>query len=168
MTQSPITTTLCFILSPRDGILLGRKITGHGKGKWNGFGGKCDPGESVEDAMVREVREESGIQIRSYHKKAVIHFTYPRDPVYDQSMHVYISQEWEGKSIKTAEMLPRWFAHEDIPYDTMWPDDRIWLPYVLKGRSLHASFTLSDQDTLSGYTIEVHEDPEHYSSHPDK
>ena len=42
-------------------LLLGRKKRGFGEGKWNGFGGKLEPGETVEEAAVRELQEESGV-----------------------------------------------------------------------------------------------------------
>ena len=54
--------TLCLLIS--DGqVLLGMKKKSFGAGKWNGFGGKVEEGETVEAAAIREMEEESGILI---------------------------------------------------------------------------------------------------------
>ena len=39
------------------------KKRGFGKGKWNGFGGKVEEGECIEDSAVRELEEECGLQV---------------------------------------------------------------------------------------------------------
>jgi len=44
-------------------ILLGRKKRGFGAGKANGFGGKVEVGETIKEAAVREMQEESGVTI---------------------------------------------------------------------------------------------------------
>lgn len=41
-------------------VLLGYKKRGFGEGKWNGFGGKLEPGETVAEAALREMKEVSG------------------------------------------------------------------------------------------------------------
>ena len=55
-------TTLVFpvIGQPVQKMLLGMKKVRFGRGKYNGFGGKADEGESMRAAAVRELREESG------------------------------------------------------------------------------------------------------------
>ncbi|HPQ82811.1 MAG TPA: NUDIX domain-containing protein, partial [Candidatus Saccharimonas sp.] len=59
VSQTALQTTLVFL--QKDGqILLGKKQRGHGKGKWNGAGGKCKPHEWPEAAARREAREELG------------------------------------------------------------------------------------------------------------
>ena len=56
--------TLCIIHEhPR--VLLGMKKRGFGQGKWNGFGGKVNDGESIEEAAVRELEEEAGIRVQA-------------------------------------------------------------------------------------------------------
>lgn len=56
--------TLCMVM--KDGkLLLGMKKRGFGMGRWNGFGGKVEAGESIEEAAKREVFEESGLVARS-------------------------------------------------------------------------------------------------------
>ena len=44
-------------------VLLGMKKRGFGAGKWNGFGGKLEAGETVVEAAAREVREECGYDV---------------------------------------------------------------------------------------------------------
>ncbi len=44
-------------------ILLGMKKRGFGEGKWNGFGGKLEPGERMIQCAQRELEEESGLQV---------------------------------------------------------------------------------------------------------
>ncbi len=57
--------TLCYVRSGGKTLMLHRikKPNDMHAGKWNGLGGKFEPGESPEDCVVREVREESGLSI---------------------------------------------------------------------------------------------------------
>src|SRR4051812_15618106 len=54
--------TLCIIHQPPR-VLLGMKKIGFGAGHWNGFGGKVEVGETIEQAARREVLEEAGIVV---------------------------------------------------------------------------------------------------------
>ena len=52
---------LTLVFLREDGrVLLGMKKRGFGAGKWNGFGGKVETGETITEAAVREVKEECG------------------------------------------------------------------------------------------------------------
>ena len=57
---SPKVMTLLMVVQGQR-VLLGEKKRGFGEGFWNGFGGKVDAGESVDEAALRELREEAGI-----------------------------------------------------------------------------------------------------------
>ena len=48
--------------SPYTRLLLGLKKRGFGQGKWNGFGGKLDEGETPRQAAIREMKEESDVE----------------------------------------------------------------------------------------------------------
>ena len=63
--------TLCIIYQGNR-VLLGMKKKGFGKGRWNGFGGKVEEGETIEQAMKREVQEECGILLRDFDKRGVL------------------------------------------------------------------------------------------------
>ena len=55
--------------------------------------------------------------------------------------------------ISCAEMSPQWFDHKDIPFDSMWVDDRIWFPYMLAGKKFDAFFTFQGHHTVLNYNI---------------
>ncbi len=130
--------TLCFPL--RDGkILLGMKKRGFGSGWWNGFGGKVEPNETIEQAAVREVHEESGITGGNLQKHGVIEFTFAHDPKILE-VHVFKLTDFDGTPIESDEMEPRWFEISEIPYDDMWSDDKYWLPLLLEGKMFRGSF----------------------------
>ena len=70
-------TTLCFCLR-EDQVLLGMKKRGFGEGKWNGYGGKVRKNEMPRTALVREIKEESGLSIfeETLEKVGLIRFSF--------------------------------------------------------------------------------------------
>ena len=142
-----------------DEILLGMKKRGFGEGKWNGFGGKLNEGESLEDAAVREMEEEAGIIIdkNKMEKFAELNFTFPfvpKEKAVDQLVHVFVVKEWMGDPVESEEMLPKWFSKNNLPYESMWNDDAIWLPKILAGEKLKADFVFgSDNETIAEHKI---------------
>lgn len=146
--------TLCFLLRERDGgpeVLLALKKQGFGQGKWNGIGGKVDPGERVEEAARREVSEEVGVEVSSLEKVALLTFYFippGSDPAWNQEVYVFLARSWRGEPAESEEMKPQWYAYEDVPYREMWADDRLWLPRVLQGERINGVFTFSDTETI--------------------
>ncbi len=145
--------TLCFVV--RDGrILLGMKKRGFGEGRWNGFGGKLEPGESVEEGARRELREEAGIEARALRPRGRLTFEY-RHAGKTMEVRVFEVDGYDGEIAETEEMRPQWFAFADFPYDAAWPDDRLWMPHFLAGKDFTGTFTFSDYDTIIGHDLEV-------------
>jgi hypothetical protein len=50
-------------------------------------------------------------------------------------------------------MKPYWYNVSEIPYDKMWPDDKLWLPMALQGKSFMGRFDYEDDDTIIDYSI---------------
>ena len=153
-----IETTVCFLVngSPPTEILLGMKKRGFGAGKYNGLGGKVDPGETPLGAVVREVREESGLVVSpdGLRPMGAIDFHFPFHREYDHHVHVFVAGAWEGELRETDEMASSWFPIDRIPLDRMWADDAHWLPLVLAGKRLEAEFTFAeDNETISTFSI---------------
>jgi len=147
--------TICFLVN-QDRILLGMKKKGQGAGNYNGFGGKVEAGESYEDAAVREVFEESGLIVdkRALEKRAVIEFHFPYKSEWNQRVHVYFANSWQGGPRETEEMKPEWFNKSAVPYERMWESDLHWLPLLLEGRKINAFFRWKeDNKSVDGYSI---------------
>jgi mutator protein MutT len=137
-----------------DRILLAMKKRGFGEGRWNGVGGKVEPGESIEQAMAREAEEEIGVTPKAYEKVGDIEFDeYFKGERTIMHVHVFIANEWEGEPAESEEMRPQWFALKDIPYDDMWADDPYWLPQVLDGKKIQATFRLDSSDAIISHTV---------------
>ena len=149
--------SLAFLLRG-DEILLALKKRGFGAGKLNGAGGKVEPGETIEQGMIRECQEELTITPTTFHKVAYHDFILgtDTDQPWHQWAHVFIVTEWKGDPAETEEMAPDWVKLHAIPYDQMWDDDVHWLPLVLAGKLLDTTFTFdSDEHMLTKDIREV-------------
>ena len=127
--------TLAFLLT-EEKICLALKKRGFGEDKWNGYGGKIEGDETVEEATVREVYEESEVIVlkEDLKKVGIIEFLYPND--LHLVVHVFFVRRWSGEPQETEEMKPEWFRFDQIPFEYMWADDPHWLPRVLQGEKL--------------------------------
>ena len=155
-----IQATLCFIFRnhPQPQILLGYKKRGFGQGKYDGFGGKLLEGEELSVAALRELHEESGITARlpDLSSYGVITFYFPNKREWEQEVHVFLIDKWSGVPLESEEMRPAWFPISRIPYDKMWDDSHLWMPYVLSRQAIQASFTMNnDNETVKAYDIQL-------------
>lgn len=133
----------------RDGeLLLAMKKRGFGTGKWNGAGGKVEPGETPLAAAIRETEEEVGVTPLDSERMAEIDFYITTEPDFNNYAHIFIATKWQGEPHETEEMRPQWFPLDALPYDTMWGDDIAWLPDVLAGKKFRAMFTLDADDNI--------------------
>ncbi|CVK19095.1 MULTISPECIES: 8-oxo-dGTP diphosphatase [Sporomusa] len=148
-------TTLCLPVQgkPAERILLGMKKTGFGCGKYNGFGGKIEDGETPAAAAVRELAEECGLKVQESDLEDVgkLMFSFPDKPELEHDVYVYIVRNWQGEPEETTEMKPVWFDVPDIPYKEMWADDSYWLPAVLKGKKVTGSVVFSEDQEAVDY-----------------
>jgi 8-oxo-dGTP diphosphatase len=155
-----IEATLCLLVrgNPPNQILLGFKKVGFGARKYGGFGGKIEAGETVTMAAVRELEEETGIKVleRDLQRMGSLTFLFPAKPDWSQVVHVFLVTKWDGNPVESTEMIPDWFAIEDIPFQQMWQDVTHWLPRILTGERIQASFTFrEDNETIDELEIEA-------------
>jgi mutator protein MutT len=145
--------TLCVIY--RDGqILLGMKKRGFGMGLWNGFGGKVQEGETIEQAAVRELQEEAQITPQNLQARGILTFRYGNDSKVLE-VHLFSASKFEGEPVETEEMRPQWFKLDTINYTLHHPDDRYWLPLILDGKNIQGEFFFKDTDTLIKHTLKI-------------
>lgn len=131
-----------------DQILLALKKRGFGMGRLNGAGGKLEPGETAEEAMIREAEEEIGVTPTLYHKVARHDFILGGAEPWRMITHTYLCTDWNGEPTESEEMKPQWFAQSDIPYTQMWDDDIVWLPLVLAGKLLETRFEFNADEQM--------------------
>lgn len=148
------TVTLVFLRQPGH-ICLAMKKRGFGVGKWNGVGGKLEPGETIQEAAIRETHEEIGVTPTSLEHVAEIAFFFTHMPQFNQTMHVFMADTWTGEPTETEEMAPRWYPLDQIPFGQMWPDDPHWLPRVLAGERIRGSFTFNTGDVIEHFSVEL-------------
>jgi len=148
MVSVTIEATLCVII--RDGnILLQRKAAGRfGEGKWNGAGGKLGPGEDPVDGVVREVREETGLEIREPRLHGVLRHFFGDRTTPAWSVYIFSAREFNGKPAESDEGELRWFRVGEIPYGEMWADDEHWLPLLLAGEEFEGEFYFDEDATV--------------------
>lgn len=120
-----------------DKILLGEKKRGFAKGTLNGIGGKQDDGETIEQTMIRECQEEIGVTPTEYEQVGKIDFDmWYKGEHSIMEMFIYNCYAYTGQIRETDEIKPAWYDKNNVPFDQMLADDKLWLPQVLQGNKV--------------------------------
>ncbi len=127
-------TTLCHI--ERGGKLLMmhrvKKAADENRDKWVGVGGKFEEGESPEDCLLREVREETGLRLRSWAFRGIV--TFVSDEWGTEYMHLFTSDDFEGEVRGDCEEgTLEWIGLEELLSKPIWEGDRIFLRLLNEG-----------------------------------
>ncbi len=96
--------------------------------KWIGVGGKCEADESPDECMVREVREETGLTVTSWHYRGIVTFISDIWPC--EYMHLFTADAWTGNEIVCDEGDLQWVDKNRLFELTLWPGDRIFLRLI--------------------------------------
>lgn len=144
-------STIVFLTRDHE-VLLGRKKRGLGEGRWNGYGGKVEPGETPLDSAIRETHEEICVIPEGLRYCADLRFEYVDGPAWRS--YVFVSSAWRGDPTETEEMAPAWFPIAALPLDEMWADDAFWLPRVLAGERLAGHFRFDSSERVIWHQLE--------------
>src|ERR1700722_16573046 len=111
---------LCFPVRDNE-ILLGMKKRSFGAGLWNGSGGKVNQGETIEQATVRELREEFSIAAseEDLEYRGMLHFRSENEK-FNWDTGIFLLHRWMGEPQESEEMRPAWYPKDALPFDTMW------------------------------------------------
>jgi 8-oxo-dGTP diphosphatase/2-hydroxy-dATP diphosphatase len=133
---------------------LGLKKRGFGEGRWNGYGGKVQTGETIEESLVREMQEECGITPTKFEKRGVLYFEFQEIPDQIYEVNVFSIDEYAGEPVESEEMKPKWFDVDSLPWNEMWDDDSIWYPLFLEDKNFEGNFLFDAQDKVIRHEIE--------------
>ena len=144
---------VCYLLRPGgsgEEVLLGRKKFGLGEGNLVGPGGKIEPGETPEQAIRREVAEETSLLLGGVLLVGELTYPFPFKPNWSQKSWVFVCREWDGEARESDELAPEWYPVADIPTARMWDDARYWVRDALAGCFVRATFEFgADLRTVS-------------------
>ena len=125
-------TTLCYIRKDDKYLLLHRtkKKNDPNEGKWIGIGGHFEVGETLEECLLREVKEETNLTLTSYRYRALI--TFVSDIYETENMYLFTADSFEGEldySCDEGEL--EWISKDAILNLPMWEGDRKFLPLIM-------------------------------------
>ena len=120
-------TTLCYLERGDRYLMLHRtkKENDENSGKWIGVGGKFLPGESPEECLLRETREETGLTLTSWRFRGVV--TFVSDQWGCEYMHLFTADGWTGEERPCDEGELAWIGKKELYDLTLWEGDRIFL-----------------------------------------
>ncbi len=124
-------TTLCYIETHGKYLMMLRNRKPHdpNRDKWIGVGGKLEKGESAELCAIREIREETGLNVLDLTPRGIVHFN--SDVWENELMYLFTVTKFEGDITDCDEGELRWIDKSEIFNLNLWDGDRIFLKYLI-------------------------------------
>ncbi len=122
-----LNTTLCYVTQGDQVLMLHRvkKKNDLNQDKWIGIGGKFEAGESPEECLLREAREETGLTLTSWRCRGVI--TFLSDIWEGEYMYLFTADGFEGRLRTCDEGELRWVSREFLDRLPKWEGDKLFL-----------------------------------------
>lgn len=149
--------TLAYLRRDGHTLMLHRnaRADDHHLGRWNGLGGKFEPGESPEACLRREVREESGLEVQEARLRGVL--TFPDfDGEHDWYAFVYVVPRFGGELRASDEGSLHWVPDSEVARLPLWPGDRLFLPWLDRPGVFSATLRYADTRFV-GYDAVVYD-----------
>ena len=123
-------TVLCYLKKGNQYLFMLRNKEKNdlNEGKWIGIGGHIEQSESKEEALIREVKEETGFTINSFKYRGEILFI---NNDYQEIMYVFTSDDFSGEMIECDEGELSWIDKDKILDLNLWEGDRYFLKPLL-------------------------------------
>jgi 8-oxo-dGTP diphosphatase len=147
-----ILASLCYIQHNQCTLMIHRtkRVNDIHAGKWNGLGGKFESGESPEECVVREVREESGLEIMHPRLCGLLIFqAFKGDDWY---VFVFTAREFKGRLKETEEGYLEWIPDAQLESLPLWASDHVFLPWIRQGRLFSAKFLYAGEQ-MKDYSV---------------
>lgn len=139
--------------------LMLHKARGEQRGKWNGLGGKFEPGETPEVCARREAYEESGLRVGALQWRGVL--TFPLfDGRNDRYVFVFTSEDFSGELRNSDEGELAWIEDERLEELELYDGDRVFLPWLDGGEGFFSGrFRYGEGGAFLGYEVEIYPTP---------
>lgn len=152
-----ILATLCYIRDNNKTLMLHRikKQNDMHEGKWNGLGGKFLPGETPEECAIREIKEESGLDVTDPRLNGVISFPM-FDGANDWFVFILTIDKFSGQLIESNEGDLEWIDNDKLFDLPLWDGDKIFIKWLDNKPFFSAKFVY-ENGRLLNYTVSFHE-----------
>lgn len=119
-------STLCYIEKEHQYLMLHRVVKKNdvNKDKWIGVGGHFEDGESPEECVLREVKEETGYTLTSYRYRGLVTFVYA--DIETEYMSLFTADGFEGEQIPCDEGVLEWVDKDEIDKLNLWEGDKVF------------------------------------------
>lgn len=151
-------STVCYLMMDDFYIMMlrNKKADDPNKDKWIGLGGKCEEGESPEECVKREVKEEAGIDVNSVKFRGIV--TFISDQYETEYMFVYSSDDFTGNLKQSDEGTIYKIRKTNIMSLNLWEGDKIFLEKLLDNKDFFNITLRYEGDELKENVVEVSEE----------
>ena len=115
------------------------------KGKYIGVGGHVEINETIEEALIREVKEETGLLLNSYIKRGIVIFVLNG---YEEEMHVFTSEDFSGNLIECNEGELSWVDKNKLMSLNLWEGDKYFLEKLINNKEYFKMKLIYENDVL--------------------
>ncbi len=156
MKISMLNTTLCYIERDNAYLMLHRvkKKEDINKDKWIGIGGKFEDGESPEDCLLREVKEETGLTLNSWRYRGIV--TFLSEEYGSEFMHLFTAEDFSGTLKECDEGELVWVPKEKIADLALWEGDKIFFRLLEEDRGFFSLKLRYRGETLVEHSVMIY------------
>lgn len=149
-------TTLCYIENEEKYLMLHRvkKVNDQSHDKWLGVGGKFEEGESPEECLLREVKEETGLTLTKYRFRGIV--TFVSNECENEYMHLFTATEYEGNMIECDEGELVWVLKSEVENLKLWEGDKIFLRLLEEEQSFFSLKLRYEGEKLVESKVEIY------------
>lgn len=144
-------STLCYIEKDEQYLMLHRTVKENdiNKDKWIGVGGHFEKGESPEECLLREVKEETGYTLTDWRYRGIVTFLYGEDVT--EYMSLYTAEGFEGEAIPCDEGELAWVEKKKIQELDIWEGDKIFFRLLEEGQPFFSLKLVYDTEGVLRY-----------------
>lgn len=150
-----ILSSLCYLEKDGKYLMLHRtkKKNDINEGKWLGIGGKFEQGESPEECIIREVKEETGYTLVKYELRGIM--TYVSEVYELEYIFIFTASQFTGEEIECNEGDLKWIKKEEVLNLPTWEGDKIFLKNLIEDKKEFFSikYNYDKQDKLINYQL---------------
>ena len=148
-----INSSLCYVYRGDEVLMLHRtrKQNDINHDKWIGLGGRFEDGESPEECMLREVREETGLTLTSWRYRGIV--TFANDRYETEYMHLFTADAFTGELTDCDEGDPVWVKKSELAALPQWEGDKVFLRLLDEGEPFFSLKLVYSGERLLGAVL---------------